>query len=424
MKPNIAIIVIDALRPKNMSLFGYEKETDENLKNLAREGILFRQHISTSNSTAPSLTSLFTGKYPKNHGIIHQFPYTKEEEIEKLKKTKFWLPIFLRDKGYDTIAIDWIGLWFKRGFNYYEEKEDNPNKFKNNPFVKKVLLKLPNWVYSLKKKIIKNKNSSLFPPVEKTIGLAIDKIKESQKPFFLFMHLWDTHFPYPTIENPSLSGEEDIDKILGNVKDNSQKEYIKKRITDISLNSLKDITNKYDLAIKTIDKEIGKMIKFLKDEKLWDNTIFIVLGDHGDSISEHGIYFSHSGLYEESIHVPLIMKIPGYNPKEINNLVQNIDIAPTILNFLEEKEKIKFDGKSLISLIKTGKNIRTKAFSNDGLAADIESVRTEKRKIITAKDATCQLCKSKHHLEKEEYDLINDKNELNNLSQKKDSNLQ
>lgn len=412
MKPNIAIIVVDALRPKNMSLFGYEKETDKNIKKVAEEGILFREHISTSNSTAPSLTSLFTAKYPKNHGIIHQFPYTKDEEIEKLKKEKFWFPTYLQEKGYDTIAIDWIGLWFKRGFNYYEEKKESPKKFLGNFLIKKFLLALPSWAYNFGKKI-KKKRETQFPPVEKTIGLAIEKIKESKKPFFLFMHLWDTHFPFPTIPAPKQTGEKDIEDVLNGIKEESQREYVKKRITDISMDSTKDIINKYDSAISTVDNEIGKLVSFLKTQKLWEDTIFIILGDHGDSLTEHGIYFSHSGLYDESIHVPLIMKIPNYSPKEINELVQNIDIVPTILEVLGDKGK--FDGKSMIQLIKEGKPIRSEAFSTDGLSADISSVRTKEKKLIIAKDATCHLCKAKHHKEKEEYDLVKDKNELNNI---------
>lgn len=85
---NIVIIIVDALRPKNLSLFGYEKETDKNLRGIARESILFRKHFPCSNSTSPSLTSLFTGKYLSTHGILHQFPYTKQEEIGVLSYNK------------------------------------------------------------------------------------------------------------------------------------------------------------------------------------------------------------------------------------------------------------------------------------------------------------------------------------------------
>src|SRR3989338_5363215 len=125
MKNNIVIVVIDAFRPKNLSLFGYAKETDKNLKEIAREGIVFKNFFSSSNATAPSLMSIFTGRFPNHHGIIHQFPYTTDAEIEKMyQERKFWLPSFLQSKGYETIAVDWLGTFFKDGFDYYKEREE------------------------------------------------------------------------------------------------------------------------------------------------------------------------------------------------------------------------------------------------------------------------------------------------------------
>src|SRR3989338_9511536 len=111
-KKNVVLIVVDAFRPKNLSLFGYNKETDKNLKEIVRNGVLFKKYFPSSNCTAPSVTSLFTGKYPINHGIMHQLPYTEDKEIEKIKEAEFWLPEYLREKGYETIAIDWIGFCF------------------------------------------------------------------------------------------------------------------------------------------------------------------------------------------------------------------------------------------------------------------------------------------------------------------------
>src|SRR3989344_5602325 len=217
---NIVVIIIDALRPKNLSLFGYEKETDKFIKEVTKEGVLFRQFFSVSNSTFPTITSLFTGNYPQTHGILHQAPYASSEEYDKFlgeEQQKFWLPTFLKEKGYYTIGIDWIGLWFKDGFDYYgEKKESFYKKFTKNSVVKKILLNLPSQVYSFGKHFVKKKNEELFPSAKQITNLAISKIKESEsmnKPFFLFMHFEDTHFPYPNVPNPEFSGENDINKV-------------------------------------------------------------------------------------------------------------------------------------------------------------------------------------------------------------------
>jgi len=397
-KPNVIFIVIDALRPKNLSMFSYEKETDKNLKKIANENIFFRNYFSTSNSTAPALNSIFTGLYPPNHGILHQFPYTTDEE------------------GYETIAIDWIGMWFKEGFDYYEEKETKETKkFLNIPFIKKILLHLPAWAYKFGKKVVKTRASAEFSPAIDTANLGISKIKEAKKPFFLFMHFWDTHFPFPTTKYKSKGIKSDTEEILKMIKENSQKEYFKKRMADIGLNSTEEMINKYDEAIKNVDEAVGKVYQFLKKEKMLDNTIIVIQGDHGDSLKEHNIFFEHSGLYDVSIHVPLIMHIPNFEHKEINELAENVDVIPTLLEFLEEKEEQKLDGVSLWPLIKDGREVREKIFSWDGLSHDIKSVMTKDRKLIIAKDPTCNLCKAKHHKEKEEYDLEKDKEELENI---------
>ena len=124
MKPNIIIIIVDALRPRNLSLFNYNKETDKNLKAIAKENIFFKNHFSVANSTAPSLAALFTGKYPPNNGILHQVPYTKQEEITKFEENKFWFPSYMKEKGCNTLGVDWFGMWFKKGFENYQEKKE------------------------------------------------------------------------------------------------------------------------------------------------------------------------------------------------------------------------------------------------------------------------------------------------------------
>lgn len=421
-KKNIIIIIIDAFRTKNVSLYGYNKVTDKNLIKIAKDSIILKDFFSSSNATAPSLTSLFTGLYPNNHGIIHQFPYTTQEEIDKLNNVNFWLPSYLQSKGYETIAIDWIGLWFKNGFNYYDEKEEKQSalkKFMKTPIIKKILLGLPNLVYKLGKKMVKTRASEEFTPAEDTMGLGLSKIKEAvkaKKPFFLFMHFWDTHFPFPTTPFKG-SGKKNIGEVLEKIKSKSQREYFKKRVTDIDLYSIEDMIDKYDASIQMVDEQIGKLYKYLKKNGLWNDTILVVLGDHGTSLVDHENYFSSSGLFDETIHVPFIIHLPGFKGREVDGFVQNVDILPTILDYLGEKlEEFdnELDGESFLSLI-NGNQIRDKVFFFDGLAEDIKGVRTKNHKLIIAKENSCNLCKSFHHDEIEEYDLSKDPNELKNI---------
>lgn len=392
-KKNIVIILIDALRTKNLSLFGYDKETDKNIKEIAKEGITFRNLFSSSNCTAPSLTSIFTGRIPRNHGIIHQFPYTTEEEIGKMYTVrKFWLPSFLQDKGYETIAVDWIGMFFEDGFNYYKERED--------------------WQGELK-------TTANFAPAKDTMDLAISKLKEAKdKPFFLFAHFWDTHFPFLTTEFNEIE-EKTVEEAVSEIESDSQKEFYRKRIQAKGNNtySVDGMMRKYDAAIMEVDKQIGKLRDYLKENNLWDNTIVLILGDHGVTLKDHGIYFSSSSLYDETIHPPFVARIPGIENKEVKGFVQNQDIVPTLLEVIGEKieDMDQFDGKSMMPLISEGKEIHDKVVFYDGLSAQVKGIRTKDRKLIVAENPECHLCKGTHHTEKEEYDLVKDFGENENI---------
>jgi arylsulfatase A-like enzyme len=378
--PNIVFIVIDAFRPDHMSLFGYKKETDRNLKRIAKDSVLFRNQFSVANGTAPAVTTILSGLLPSTHGVYHQFPYTKEEEYESAGRIPFWFPSFLKEKGYETFALDWLEEWFMKGFDYYKESE----------------VELP----------------GLFAPTKMTIDLAISKIKDAKKPFFAFMHLWDTHFPFPNTSFKG-SGTDNSMKILAGIKDEKLKEYVKKKMDAAKLYSIEDIAGKYDETIRIVDDQIGRLYDFLKQDKLLDNTILVILGDHGDIICEHGIYFSTCGLFDGAIRAPLIIKLPGIEGREIGDMVQNTDIVPTILEFVGEKKEL--DGISLLPLIKEGKRVRNEIMLFDAMANDVRAVRTYDRKLIIAKDNFCNLCKTSHHHGTEEYDLAKDPEEKKNV---------
>ncbi len=413
-RPNIILVIIDGLRPKDLSIYGRKKELDSNIKKIASESILFKNNFSASNASDVSLTAIFSGQYPSTNGLMHQAPNTKNEEIEKLRKNKFWLPLYLQKAGYDTISVTPQYMWFKKGFDYYMKKEAcGSGKYLNIPSVKRVLLTIPDWMYRLGKKFVKIRASPQFYSSEEVIDSSIAHIKNSKKPFFLFMHLVDTHCPYPGVKPKKVQAKNTIKNIVDSIDSSSQKEYIKKRFFDASTNSLEQMKQKLDDAISDVDKNIGRLYNFLKKEKLWDSTIFIISSDHGDNFGEHNIYFCRGGLYDTSIHVPLIMSIPGIHNNQVDELTQSIDIAPTILEIIGNENK-NIDGKSLLNVIKKGKG-REKIISFDSYADSAVAVRTKTKKYITRDDSHCYLCKALHGAAHEEYDLMHDPEEKNNI---------
>ncbi len=414
--PNIILIISDALRPQDLSLYGYDKETDKNIKKIASDSLVFENNFSASNASDPSVNSIFIGKYPVNNGIIHQHPNMSEEEFEKLKKNTFWLPLYLQSRGYFTISATPLHMWFKKGFNYYMDRDpkEMTKKFLNYPIINKFLLKLPSGIYSFGKKIIKTRASPNFYSCKEVMDLAISKIEESKKPFFLFMHFVDTHSPYSGATFKSISGERTIKKISAGMN-SLQREYLKKRFHDMSVKNIEEVIEKRDNAIRQVDEQIGRLHKLLKEKNLWENTVFIITSDHGDNFGENNSFFCRGGLHDSSVHTPLIIHGPKIKSGVINNITQSIDLAPTILEILRDKQK-KLDGISLLKIV-NGTKKREYAFLSDGFCKNRRAIRTEDRKLILSEEGgnRCYVCGAFHGSGSEEYDLKNDPEEKNNI---------
>ena len=418
--PNIIIVLTDGLRPRDLSMFGYDVETDKNLKNIASDSALFMNAFSTSGASDTADTSIFSGQFPTTSGFIHQNPRTESWEIEMLRKNKFWLPLHLQKKGYKTFSMTPQHLWFKKGYDSCGTKEGaGMGKYlSRSSTIRKILLALPNWAYTLGKKVTTVRLSPKFISAEQIIDNTINKIKETDKPFYMYMQLLDAHCPYAAVKTPKVKGKTFVKDVLKKIENPTQREYVKKRFFDSGTNSIEQSKEKLDLSISFMDNQIGRLVEYLKDASLWDNTIFIVISDHGENYGEHGNYFCRGGLYDPSTHIPLIMHIPGLPSKKVNSLVCNIDVSATILDYFGEKKEI--DGKSLIPLIKgeieDDHSFREQIIAADGFCKDRYSIRTKDRKLIITDSGKCFLCSMEHSDGKiEEYDLEKDPFELNNI---------
>ncbi|MFW6130373.1 MAG: sulfatase-like hydrolase/transferase [Atribacterota bacterium] len=415
-KPNIILIVIDALRARNLGCFSGNQKISPNIDRVAENGALFEDAYCTWNTTDSSLTTILTGKYPVSHGITNHGDKVTEQDIAifNSSKTKM-LPEILKQKGYKNIAIDWMGRWFKRGFDYYGYDVNYSIFNKIKQYIKYVLSH---------RRILKfytNKRKFKFPSIEDIKGVintfmftrelaeiqdakyvtdsAINMIKKNRdKKIFTFIHYWDTHSPYHC-PNEFLNPKSDKDKDI--------------------------LIGRYKGAVKYVDKQIGRLVKKLRKMGKLENTLMIITSDHGDSLTEHGIYFDHHGLYNETIHVPLILHYPEKisSDKRVKGFVQHTDLVPTILDIIDSNEFSKdLDGQSLMPVIKGNTDkIRPFIYSEESYVQKKRAIRNSNYKYIYATDGTgyCRYCDKVHQGPEELYDMINDPNELSNIVDEK-----
>lgn len=415
---NVILVVIDSLRANELDIYGESNGespksngVSPNINSLANEGVVFEDAYATWNTTDQSLTTILTGKYPLSHGIVHHGDRIEQRDLVTFDNTRTkTLTEILRHYGYETMAVDWMGRWFRRGFGYYDIKKKNLMKriafhakyvlahidiFLQYADKRKFAIPSPKDVKGVLRTFLFSKELAEIQDAAFVTDLATELIKGIKKDnFFLFLHYWDTHTPY-----------------------NCPREYQSYRGSDRK----ERLTSRYVGAIKHVDQQLGRLFRELKGRNLWDNTIVIITADHGESLTEHGIFFDHHGLYDVTIHVPLILRYPRISGKaqRIKGFVQHTDLLPTILEALNiDAEKFHLDGTSLTPLIEHSvSGIRPFIYCEESYVQKKRAIRTERYKYICATDGIgyCSYCHKIHGGAEELYDLKHDPFEKVNI---------
>ncbi len=423
-RPNIILIVIDALRARNLGCYGMPGNPSPTIDSLARDGVLFEDTYSCWNTTDQSLTSILTGKYPRSHGIMNHGDKVTREEREQFARTGTrLLAEILEEHGYTTAAVDWMGRWFKRGFDYYGYKGERPpwQRIKHCAFdlprryltymwghlpifrcytpVRRPSFKdLVKGAQDVLSTFAFSSNLAQLQDAASVTGVAREVLsRPSKEPFFLFLHYWDTHTPY-----------------------HCPRSYIKNREKITDAQSL--LSAKYHGAVTYVDAQLRKLVAALQRKNLLDDTLVIITSDHGDSLTEHDIYFDHHGLYRETTHCPLILRFPDKFAAgtRVKGFVQHIDLVPTICDMLDTNGTERhWDGYSLLPMIRDGEvNVRDSVFIEESYVQQKSAIRTRDHTYIHARDGTgwCNYCQKVHVGKEELYDLENDPREMHDIS--------
>ncbi len=405
---NLLLITVDCLRSDHVSFYGYDRITTPNIDELAKESIVFENVISTIPRTHPSFASIFTAKYPHNHGVRFMG--------NKLSKENLTLAKILQNEGYYTganaVELNKTGL--DQGFNEF------------NPISRRIVNKLRRGI----RRIIKP-SEKVFPAEEITRDAIKWIAKNKNKNFFLFLHYMGAHWPYqapPSYENYFDDSQDD--HIFNNL------DHGKISRGDLIFNNslpqsqIRHAIAHYDGCIRYIDSKIKEIIDFLRTEGIFDETILVITADHGESLGENGYYFQHGEfLYDVTLKVPLIIRVPNYTPRKIDSQISNIDIMPTILDLMKVGYSSRFDGRSTLDLINKGDSytFREYAFSESGRSVFRQNKKTKltgikgKWRSIRTRQWKLICIPNEKENEFELYNLLDDPYEANNIYGKEPS---
>jgi|GEM_PF-2321552 len=283
---NVLFLVIDSLRSDHVSGNGYRKKTTPHLDELGKTAWVFTRAYSQSSTTALSMPSMHTGRRPSSMQWKSGYPQPIHPER--------MMPAVMSKMGYrTTLAVNQYVKRFLKGLQRgFQEVLTVP--------------KGTDW------------RSGEY--IISDIISAVNAAKQAKQPFFITAHFDDVHHPYRAFTGRSVPT-------------------FPHKNRDISY---------YDRCIANMDNMLRPLFSHLRHTGVWDDTILIITSDHGEEFGEHGETIHSRSCYTESVHVPLIVKIPGFAPARIDERVSLIDLAPTLAEVLDvPRDGLQFDGQSL-----------------------------------------------------------------------------
>ena len=320
-QPSILLVLVDALRPDHLGCYGYGRPTSPVLDRLASRSVLFENARSVSSWTKPSIPSLFTSLYPSQHGVFEGSVRKKggAPESDVLPAEATTLAEALKECGYATAAFvhnDQLHrqFGFDQGFDLYEEtSEDAPA----------MIHRMLEW-------------------------LGGGKSRQGG-PFFVYLHLLDVHWPY----NPPAEAARAIGAEVGATGDERVlRDAVNRGLVKLSPAETDRLVRRYDAEIRAVDGAFAKLLSGLLDLGLLDRMLLVVTADHGEEFLEHGYLGHGDDLYEESLRIPLIVRLPGEEAagQRIAASVSSLDLMPTFLEAAScaAEGMARLEGRSLL----------------------------------------------------------------------------
>ena len=383
--PNVVLISLDTTRSDHIGCYGYEKPISPRIDEIAARGTVFASALCTASVTPVSHASILTGHYPYTHGlrVLHglydfQLPEAAKTMAEVLSGVGYHTGAFISafpaskrfglDQGFDTFNQDFL----KTPVNQIVTEDGTVNT---------------------------GLNQRRAAP---TTDLALEWLGQTNGPFFLWLHYFDPHDiallpPKPYLDkHPAPEG--------------SQKDILRAL---------------YDIEIQYMDEHIGRIVDHLDSAGQLENTVFVIVSDHGEGLGDHN-WWSHGILYQEQIQAILIVAAPGKAAgRKSDHVVSIVDVMPTALELvgLDLQQLPEMDGQSLVPML-MGDSTQSKrtvyadavnSLSPYGLEF-LNSVGREDDMLFCVTDGKWKYI---HHLKytdsSELFDLENDPEELENL---------
>ncbi len=316
-QPNVLLLILDTVRSKSLSVYGYARPTTPSLERLAERGVVFDRALATAPWTLPTHATVFTGRH--HHELSVNWTKGLDETFPTLAEV-------MRDRGYNTGGF--VGNFYyggpqfglDRGFVRYRHKPVTLGGILASGWLGRELLMKTRTAAGNHQDIVRNTAADINREF-----LDWQSAADPSRPFFAFLNYFDAHSPYlpPEPFDRHFSGER-------------PRYWLKDEGAEYTAEELSDLTEAYDNSIAYLDDQLGRLFDELEARGVLENTLVIVTSDHGEQFGEHRLMYHSNSLYMPLLHVPLIISFPAALPSgvRIEEPVSVRDIAATVADIL------------------------------------------------------------------------------------------
>lgn len=320
--PDIVIYLVDTLRADHLGLYGYPLPTSPQLERFATDAITFLDAQAQTSWTRPAVASLLTGLVPQAHGVTGR--------LDALPTAIETLPERLQAVGYQTAGFITNGnvaaeFAMDQGFETYKRYPELRERPGMHVPARNMGRKALRW---------------------------IDRQRDPERPLFLYLHATDPHAPYMPLEPWRGRFAAAVDPALGAVDFVQGLNQGGATPADLE----RDLVALYDAEVAQNDDAFGELVDGLSARGLYRDAVVVFVADHGEELADHGGWEHGITLYAEQLGVPLVIKLPGGvgGGRRIGEMVQQVDLVPTLLQLLGLPVPAGLDGRSLLPLVAGG----------------------------------------------------------------------
>lgn len=319
---DVVVVLLDAAAAPHLQIHGYDRPTTPRILELATESVVFERAYAQASGTALSVYSLFTSRYP----VFEKVPSLVGQNIVYLEEDAVTLAEALAPRYAARLMLS------------------------TNPFVTEHLGYLQGATHAVEDWRPTFEEKRAQPPLyaERVTGPFLDWVDTAASdPYFAYLHYIEPHAPYlpPDAFRRKLARGESR-PVRGTM--NFLRQLGQRRPPDRVCDNIVDL---YDGNLAYVDSHVGALVDSLRARDRWDRTVLVLLSDHGEGFWQHGTK-GHGGVpYEEVVHVPLLLRIPGVEARRVSDPVELVDLLPTLLELAgipdEDPERV---GRSLLPL--------------------------------------------------------------------------